>query len=195
MAIENSKAEIESRVKQYRGLAFALARKSWAIGGYHAVELSDVEQEAMIALWQAAKVFNADRGIAFSTLATTAIRQDLRHFRNKGNTKKNRVLPRGAGGDRPDYIGAGEDQFSTDSKMRESAEHAEHVGRKLWPSVSLVTGPREYASLRLRAEGKTYAEIGKKLGISDHCASANASRGRWKIRTKLKGAISREMAA
>lgn len=56
-----------------RRLAFALARtRNWP-----GAEQQDVDQEAMIGLWSAARDYRADAGTKFSTFATVVIRRRL----------------------------------------------------------------------------------------------------------------------
>lgn len=75
-------------------LARAIARDYWLPGS----EAQDVEQEALIGLWVAARRFEPGRGASFPTFARLVVKRRLAALLKAALAEKNRVLT-GAGRD------------------------------------------------------------------------------------------------
>lgn len=180
---------VEALIAEHEGYARSLATKAWMLGGFHAVEREDVEQEAMVGLWKAAKNYREGMGPQFRSYARSVIRDDISNFRKKTRSAKNCVLPRGAGLTREVAV------KNDPSAAIEESEHADNLASRIWPIVATAVNGKEEPILRMVASGKSYDDIGRRLGMSSHRASAIASRARWKIRTRCLLKIRGEIAA
>lgn len=79
-------------LEEWRPFAITLAREYWIPGA----DRQDVEQEAMVALWHAARDYRAGHGTTFKTFAKLVIRRHLIECVRAGLRGKHSLLSRAA---------------------------------------------------------------------------------------------------
>ena len=186
------RASLEVLVDRYRRFARAKSRGSFLVGG----DADDIEQEALIGLYKAARDFRAEHLASFRAFAELCITRQIITAIKTATRQKHQPLNQYVsisgvrGGDEP-----GE-------RSVEDLLHAHHGSD---PADDVVSGERmssmresmaemlsglEVDVLRLYVEGKSYQEIGEQLGR--HVKSIDNALQR--IKRKLDQHLQREAA-
>ena len=80
--------DMDTFLKQYEKEAYKIAAK-FQINGYTELETEDIQQMALIYLWEATKQYDEHRGASFGTFAHIYIHSKLSSYFQKLNSKKN----------------------------------------------------------------------------------------------------------
>lgn len=75
---------------KYGKMAYKVAGK-FVIEGYHDIEREDINQLALLYLWEATKSYDETKGVSFITYAYIYIYNNLANYFTKKNLKKNKV--------------------------------------------------------------------------------------------------------
>ena len=148
--------------------------------------IEESEQEARIALWQAATSFDPTKG-EFAGFASIVVRN---HLRNAFNSAKRRgveiaALDAPATSDPESEIDSAKNSLvSPDASPLLDAERADIRSVLQNELSSLTTAQQEV--LKSYADGDSYAEIGRQLGVSKAAVRQMAERAANQIRPELQ---------
>lgn len=138
----------------------------------------DLIQEGMLALYKACEDFKPDRGIEFSTYACKCIEHAMGMFMRKENKINERCV---SINDKvkPDSEVIYEDTLESEDYNRSQVEY------QLEQVMEIIKDEPQYMMVKMKLEGKTQAEIAKKLGITQ-CSVSEQLRGLYaRVRNKL----------
>jgi RNA polymerase sigma factor (sigma-70 family) len=147
--------------------------------------VDESEQEARIALWQAASSFDPAKG-DFAGFASVVVRN---HLRNAFNSAKRRgveiaALDSAASSDPEAEIDSAKNSLvSPDASPLLDAER-EDIRTVLQSELSSLTQAQQEV-LKSYADGDSYAEIGRQLGVSKAAVRQMAERAANQIRPEL----------
>ena len=131
-------------------------------------EYEDLLQIGFVGLCQAAVRYNPDMGIAFSTLATTSIRNQIwRHHQIWVHRKKRDLTKEAFSLD--EHLCSGTEQYgSTHAEMLVSPDNVEDmaVASCLMDVVRSIPNPRRRDALLAHMGGMTLSEIGDSFGVT-----------------------------
>jgi RNA polymerase sigma factor (sigma-70 family) len=153
-----TQALAEQRVREYADMSRQIARRAWHEGKWPgALEREDLEQIALIELWEVARKAPADMGTGFGGFATRAIRCELidvhRKFAGKGNVKENVAFP---GEFNPEV-------HDGPVAERASLETLDQI-RRAFTKQSFTERQEQIIALLL--QGYTQSEIARELGVT-----------------------------
>lgn len=145
----------------------------------------ETEQEARIALWQAACKFDSTKG-AFESFATVVIRNHLRNTFNKAKRDSSRAdtldVASLADGEAPGISAVQMiDPAASPALVAERADISEAIHNEL----SALTRPQEDV-LRQHAEGDTFSEIARARGVSKAAVRQMSLRAVEQVRPNLE---------
>jgi RNA polymerase sigma factor (sigma-70 family) len=177
MSAPNSTALFEA----HAGLA-AKFSKSFPIPGFQTPE---VEQEALIALWQAACNFDSNKG-AFEAFATIVIRNHLRNTFNKAKRESSRSDTLDASlvadDDAPGRLAASMiDPAASPSLVAERAD----ISEVLHSELRTLTAQQQDV-LKQHAEGESFSNIARAKGVSKAAVRQMSLRAVEQVRPNLE---------
>jgi|GEM_PF-2817977 len=145
----------------------------------------ETEQEARLALWQAACKFDSTKG-AFEAFATIVIRNHLRNTFNKAKRDSSRIdtldVALVADGDAPGTLAAPMiDPAASPSLVAERAD----ISEALQSELSALTRQQQDV-LRQHAEGGTFSEIARANGVSKAAVRQMSLRAVEQVRPNLE---------
>lgn len=151
---------------RYRGLARSKTRTYFLVGA----DADDIEQEALIGLFKAARDFRADRGTSFGTFAEVCVTRQVISAIKGATRHKHQALNRYVsiscvrGTDEPVEVAL--EGLLRDHRVSDPADQV--VGREQMASLRATMAEAlshlEVDVLRLYVEGKSYQEIGVHVG-------------------------------
>jgi len=155
----------EVLLRRYRALARARARSYFLAGA----DVDDIEQEAMIGLFKAARDFRPDRQASFRAFAglcitrqvLSAVKTAARHKHQFLNCYAPLVASWPAGGERPGRRPPGEPAGAADPAEAVVSHECVAALRR---AVAELLSALEAEVLRLHVAGMSYQEIGEELG-------------------------------
>jgi len=171
------------------GLAKIIALEYTNIPG---VTLEEAISEAHQALLRASNSFDPTKG-DFTPYAARSIRNALNSFYAK-HLRLARIFPRSLD-EAPDWT-ASRDSSATDTgllgKIRDSRQDVENEVRcretgRILSEVLNVLSPRERIVVGALGQGKSLAEIGKKMGVSKQAVHKISGPALAKLKDKLSG--------
>lgn len=136
---------------------------------YRECELDDFHNAAIVGVLTAARRFDKRHGVKFMTYAGWYIRnecQDLvRRSRGLGGDHRNKLaeIPRLGSLDVP--VGDSQGPL-VETLGRPEGEKPSGIPEDFWDRVASLLSPRAFRVVRLRAEGKTLAEVGEAMGVT-----------------------------
>ncbi len=135
-------------------------------------EVEDAVQEATFALYSAVKSFDSQKSV-FSNFASVCIKRAVIAHLRKNNTKK--AIPE-------ELLLSIEETEPASFESPESILIQKEDYNELANSIRLELSNMEYRVLQLFLEGKTYAEIGGRMNITEKSVGNALSRIRKKIK-------------
>jgi len=145
----------------------------------------ETEQEARIALWQAASKFDSTKG-AFEAFATIVIRNHLRNTFNKAKRDSSRAdtldVALVADGDAPGRLAASMiDPAASPSLVAERAD----ISEVLHSELRTLTAQQQDV-LKQHAEGETFSDIARAKGVSKAAVRQMSLRAVEQVRPNLE---------
>lgn len=178
---ENALRELARR---YRGLVKAKARRYFVAGG----DAQDLEQEALIGLYKAARDYQPQREVSFSAFANVCVtRQVLSAVRSAGRLKHG---PLNDSMSTAVPLFADDDQLELEWEDPQQSDPAEQFEDReelqlVREAVEELLSDEEQQVVALYASGKSYDEIAEALGRGSKWVDNALQR----VKRKLTGAI------
>lgn len=153
----------------------------------------DLIQEGTIELWKACQEFDESRGVKFSTYATKRISNAMSQFFKHEKLVKAKCISLETEIDSSQAPATYLDVEESDDYENMMAEMDKQDQEKMLEKVmSIVRKTPQYKIIKMKLEGKTQAQIAKKLGITQ-CSVSEQVRGLYaRIRNELGIDISKK---
>lgn len=162
---------VELLMEKYKGLVNKLARVYFIKGG----DIEDLVQEGMIALYNAVYTFNTEAKTAFTTYATSCIKNRILDFIKSSNTQKHKALSDSV------PMSVLDDKYMSGLSPEDIAIYEEEKNY-LHSVIDRELTPNERTVLDCFFNGMSYQDIADRLGKNTKYVD-NALQ---KIRKKLK---------
>ena len=184
---------LHTLIERYRRFARAKSRGYFLVGG----DSDDLEQEALIGLYKAARDFRSEHQASFRAFAELCITRQIITAIKTATRQKHQALNQYVsisgvrGGDDPGERTV--EELLDDHNVADPADHvvsAERMDGMRTAMAEMLSG-LEVDVLRLYVSGKTYQEIGEELGR--HVKSIDNALQR--IKRKLDGHLQEQAAA
>lgn len=144
---------VETLMEKYKALVNKLSRAFFVKGE----DVEDIAQEGMIALYNAVLTYDTQSNIAFSTYATSCIRNRITDYIRHSKRNKNKPLADSV------PISVLDDREMSGQSPEDIAIKAED-GRLLKNIIEKGLNPTEKQILDYYYEGMSYREIAEKIG-------------------------------
>jgi RNA polymerase sporulation-specific sigma factor len=185
---KGDKDAIEALLQRYRGFARSKSRSYFLVGA----DADDVEQEALIGLYKAARDFRADRQSSFRAFAelcitrqiVTAIKTATRHKQQPLNQYVSISAPRpdDETGERSVDKLLGPDSATDPADQVVTREGMEEARRCMADMLTAL----EVDVLRLYVEGNSYQDISERLGRHVKSIDNSLQRIKRKVNQRLQ---------
>ena len=162
----DDEAALEILVRRYRGFSRSKARSYFLVGA----DADDIEQEGLIGLYKAIRDFRPDRASSFRAFADLCITRQVISAIKSANRNKHQALNQYVSLSRSRSAGEdGGEQCLEDILEGTALDPADEViGRQqvaaMHRALSASLSSFEVEVLRLYVEGRSYQEIGDRLG-------------------------------
>jgi RNA polymerase sigma factor (sigma-70 family) len=172
----------ESLFEEHKGMALKIGR-SFHLNGYG---INESEQEALIALWKAATLYDQNKG-AFEPFASTVIRNNLRNAfeKAKRTSVEVTILDGTIDHQNEDLLKSIRDSSisSTEASPLLEAERND-IRIALKDGLASLT-PAQQEVLKLYSQGMSYSEIARDKGVSKAAVRQMVQRAANQIRPEI----------
>ena len=190
---------LDTLINRYRRFARAKGRGYFLVGGDH----DDVEQEALIGLYKAARDFRPEHQASFRSFAELCITRQIITAIKTATRQKHQPLNQYVsisatrGGNEQDSERAVEDLLTDPAADADPADRilADERMSRMRSSMAEMLSGLEVEVLRLYVEGKSYQEIGEHLGRHTKSIDNALQRIKRKLDTHLRAEAEDEVLA
>ena len=188
LAKEGDRDALEALIDRYRRFARAKSRGYFLVGG----DSDDIEQEALIGLYKAARDFRPEHQASFRAFAELCITRQIITAIKTATRQKHQALNQYVsisgvrGGDDPGERTV--EELLDDHNIADPADHVVSGERmdSMRKAMSEMLSGLEVDVLRLYVEGKSYQEIGEQLGRHVKSIDNALQRIKRKLDTRLQ---------
>lgn len=166
---------VELLMEKYKGLVNKLSRVFFIKGG----DIEDIAQEGMIALYNAVLTYNIDGNTAFTTYATSCIKNRILDCVKSSNTQKHKALSDSV------PMSVLDDKNISGLSPEEIAINAEEKDY-LRAVIDEGLNPTERAILDCYFDGMSYQSIADKIGKNAKYVDNALQKIRKKLKTLLE---------